>query len=151
MARIRAASLVLIVVVLLGACTTLPQAANDAAKITIVDPFARSSPMEGGTGGAFMKITNAGPAADRLASAAFAGAQTVELHETVDDNGVMKMRPHPEGWEVPGRGELVLEPGGKHVMLIGLKDELKADTEIELTLTFEKAGPITVKVPVKGP
>jgi copper(I)-binding protein len=63
----------------------------------------------------------------------------------------MRMRPQPQGFELPARGQLELKPGGKHVMLIGLAAPLEAGKEFELTLNFEKAGPIKVKVPVREP
>lgn len=150
--RKAAIGIVIVVILALSGCTALPAAAPAAAPapgITIMDPFSRPSPTEGGMGGAFFAVKNGGKEPDRLIAASFAGAQTVELHETVDDNGVMKMRPHPEGWEVPAGGTLELKPGGKHVMLIGLKEPLTAGTQITLVLKFEKAGEITVQVPVK--
>jgi periplasmic copper chaperone A len=148
MRRVAIVAVAGVVLALLAACAAVPPAAP-AAGVTVENPFARSSPMEGGTAGAFFTVRNGGPIADRLTAAAFAGAEAVELHETVDEGGVMKMRPHPEGWEVPAGGQLELKPGGKHVMLIGLKEPLKPGTEIEITLTFEKAGVVRVKAPVR--
>lgn len=49
----------------------------------------------------------------------------------------------------PAGGSVSLEPGGKHIMLINLKQELKPDEKISLTLNFEKAGPLTVEVEVR--
>ena len=77
-------------------------------------------------------------------------AKTAELHETVDENGVMKMVHHPEGWEIPAGGTLELKPGGKHIMLIGLTAPLVAGEKIKVTLNFEKAGAQTIDVPVKA-
>lgn len=137
---------VILVVVLLGAGCAAPGAGQ---ALIVENPFARPSPSEGGNGGAFMTIVNAGRNSDRLVSATSAAAQTVELHETTEEGGVMKMRPVPGGFEVPANGRLELKPGGKHVMLIGIVAPLVADQEIEVTLNFEKAGAITVKVPVQ--
>jgi hypothetical protein len=118
--------------------------------ITITDPMARPSPLGGGTGGAFMTIRNETGQADRLRSAASTAARAVELHETVDDNGMMRMVPQPEGWEIGPGSELELKPGGKHIMLIELVRPLEPGNSIEITLDFEKAGPIRVQVPVKA-
>lgn len=95
-----------------------------------------------------MTITGHG-SADRLVGATSPWAPTVELHETINDGGVMKMRPVPGGFEVPATGSLELKPGGKHIMLIGLNKPLVNGEEIEITLRFEKGGEITVKVPVR--
>lgn len=126
-------------------------AACSPAGITVKDPFARPSPTEGGTGGAFMTIVNNTRRPDRLVSAQCPAAKVVELHETINDAGVMRMRPQPEGFEIPFRGELELKPGGKHVMLIDLVVPLRAGESIEVTLNFEKAGAVKVQVPVRAP
>jgi copper(I)-binding protein len=137
--------LVCIALVVLSACSAVR-----GTGIAISDPMARPSPLEGGTGGAFLTIRNNGGAPDRLRSASSPVAQTVELHETVDDNGVMRMAPQPDGWEIAPGGDLVLKPGGKHIMLMGLRHPLQPGETIEITLNFDKAGPIKLQVPVKA-
>ena len=136
----------LLVIILLGSGCA---ARSGAQAIRVENPFARPSPSEGGNGGAFMTIVNAGGMADRLISAQSTASEKVELHETTEEGGVMKMRPVPDGFEIPANGRLELKPGGKHVMLIGLIAPLSAGQTVEITLNFEKAGDITVKVPVK--
>ena len=132
-------------------CVTLllTAACSAGQGISITDPMARPSPLEGGTGGAFMIIRNGGGQGDRLRSATSPAAQVVELHETVDDNGVMRMVPQPDGWELGPGSQLELKPGGKHIMLINLVRPLKPGDTIEVNLNFDKAGPIKVQVPVK--
>lgn len=125
-----------------GAPTTSPA-------ITVESPFARPSPAEGGNGGAFMTIVNAGGTADRLVSGQSSAAKSVELHETTEEDGIMKMRPVPGGFEIPANGRLELKPGGKHVMLIGLTAALAAGQTVEITLNFEKSGAIKLEVPVR--
>lgn len=118
--------------------------------VVIQDAFARASPAGAQTGGAFATIVNNGQAADRLLSVSSPAAQTVELHETVDENGVMKMQPRPDGWEIPAASTLELKPGGKHIMLIGLTAPLVAGEKIQITLNFEHAGAKTIEIPVKA-
>ncbi len=130
---------VITIVVLLAGCTAIPGAnsTQPASGVTVSEPFARPSPSEGGNGGAFMTITSR---EEQTASSVHrAWAQTVELHETINDGGVMKMRPVPSGFEVPATGALELKPGGKHVMLIGLTKPMVGSEEIEITLQFEKS------------
>ncbi len=143
---VRRFALILVAILLIAACVPPP-----AGGITITDPYSRAAPQEGGNGGAFMTITNNSSAADRLISAESPAAGTVEIHETIDDNGVMRMRPVPDGFEIPAGGKLEFKPGGKHIMLIGLVAPLEPGKDIEITLTFEKAGAITVTVPVREP
>ena len=136
---------ILVALVLAAGCAT-PSA---APAVTVENPFARPSPSEGGNGGAFMTIVNAGATADRLVSAQSSASKTVELHETTDEGGVMKMRPVPGGFEVPANDRLELKPGGKHVMLIGLTAPLVAGQTVEITLNFEKSGLIKLAAPVR--
>jgi copper(I)-binding protein len=116
-----------------------------------------SSPMAGGmsghamggTGAAYLTIENGGSEADRLIAAAADVANVVEIHEIADNDGVMEMRPLADGLDIPADETVVLEPGGFHIMFIGLKDDLTAGMTFELTLTFEYAGEVVVPVVVQ--
>ena len=72
------------------------------------------------------------------------------LHETTLSEGISRMA-HVEAAEIPAGGELTLEPGGMHVMLMELTTPLKEGATFPLTLTFEAGGEITVEMPVFGP
>lgn len=120
----------------------MPAAAGD---IRILAPFARATPAK--VGGVFLTLQNGGKADDRLLKAASPAAASVELHTHVKDGDAMRMRP-VEDIPVPAGGQTMLEPGGYHIMLIGLKQPLKEGGQIPLTLTFEKAGDISIEVPV---
>ncbi|WP_430396620.1 DUF1775 domain-containing protein [Ferrovibrio sp.] len=116
-----------------------------AGAVRIEQPFARATPAK--MGGAFMTLVNGGHAADRLVKAASPVAETVELHTHVKDGDTMRMRP-VDGIDIAAHGRTALEPGSFHVMLIGLKQPLKEGASFPLTLTFEKAGSVTLQVPV---
>jgi len=89
---------------------------------------------------AYLKIENRGTAADRLVEVIFGGANRVELHESfVDERGIASMRP-VASVEVPAGGEARLEPGGLHVMLMGLTGRLSVGDSISTVLRFEIAG-----------
>jgi copper(I)-binding protein len=120
----------------------------EPGKVTVANVRARPAPLENGNGAAYLLVLNGLDVPVRLASAESTVAGAIELHETIDDNGVMKMEPHPEGFEVPAGGVLELKPGGKHVMLLGLAAPLVAGDSFELTFNFEGADPISVTVPV---
>ena len=105
--------------------------------------------MEGGaTGAVYITIGNTGKEADALLSASSDAAQTVELHETKNEAGVMKMRPVPK-IAVAAGGKIEMKPGGYHVMLLGLKRDLKPGDKVEVTLKFERGGEVRVNAPVK--
>lgn len=125
-----------------------PVPTPEPGKLTVVGVRARPAPLEGGNGAAFLTVLNGLDVPVRFAGAAGDVAAAIELHETVNDNGVMKMEPHPEGFEIPAGGTLQLQPGGKHVMLLGLVKPLEAGDSFDLTLNFEGSDPISLSVPV---
>jgi copper(I)-binding protein len=105
----------------------------------------------GGTGAVYMKLVNEGREADRLVGAQTDVAEVAEIHETKVENDVMKMQLLPNGLEIPAEGEVELKPGGYHVMLIGLKQDLKEGDELSLVLEFEKSAKMTVQAMVRQP
>jgi copper(I)-binding protein len=123
----------------------LPAFAADV--IEVRDPYARSASAMAGA--AFMVLANTGSEDDRLIAASTDAAQRVELHTHIEDgDGVMRMVEVEDGIEVPAGGETMLQRGGLHVMLMGLTAPLNQGDQIDLTLTFEKAGDVTLTVPV---
>lgn len=143
-------------------CTALPQsampmaemAATDAppqpepGQLTIVDVRARPAPLAGGTGAVYFTALNGLDTAVQLVSASSPAAAVVETHETTNENGVMKMSPLPEGYPIGAGEALVLQPGGKHIMLIDLVEPLAPGDEIELTVNFDNGESIILNVPV---
>ena len=126
-----------------------PVAAHDysGGDITVDHPWARATVGTSRPGGAYLTVINKGKAADRLLRAESAIAARVELHRSVMEGGMMRMLP-VEAIVVPAGGEIELAPGGYHLMLMGLKAPLSAGARVPLTLVFEKAGRIDVKITV---
>lgn len=102
----------------------------------------------GGTGAAWFTVKNNGTSDDRLVSAHSDVADAVEIHEMAMKDGTMTMAPLPDGLPIPAGETVVLEPGGYHIMLIGLTQDLIAGESFELDLTFETAGKIELTVPI---
>ncbi len=119
-----------------------------AGQLQVTELRARPAPLEGGTGAIYLTVTNGTGAEEQLLAASSPAAQAVELHETVNDNGVMRMMHQPEGFAIPAGSSLDLAPGGKHMMLIGLAAPLAVGDTVELTLTFAQAGDRVFQVPV---
>jgi len=133
--------------------TATPAADDMSAMLTgdavrIENPMSRPSPLVGGTGAAYMTLVNPTDTADRMVAVSSPAAKVGEMHETVNDDGVMRMIPQPDGFEIPAKSMVELKPGGKHIMLIDLVAPLEIGQEFELTLTFEHAGEMTFTVPV---
>lgn len=99
----------------------------------------------------YLKLSNRGPAADRLVAAEAPVAQAVEVHETRMEGDVMTMQQVTGGIEIPAGGQVELKPGGYHIMLIGLTRDLKAGDRIPVTLVFASAPPLTVQAEVRQP
>ncbi|KAJ56154.1 copper-binding protein [Actibacterium mucosum KCTC 23349] len=126
--------------------STMPAFADG---IMVKDAYARSASPAARTGAIFMVLDNHTHADDRLIAATSEAAARVELHTHTDDgNGVMRMHEVEGGFAIPAHGEHVLARGGDHVMLMGLTAPLVHGETVDVTLTFEKAGEMTVSVPV---
>ena len=118
--------------------------------IQVENPWARATPSGAKTGAVYMTIDNKSSIADRLTGVSSEVAKKLQIHETKTDKGITKMREISGGLPVPVGGSLVLKPGGYHVMLIDLNKPLKAGETFPLTLVFEKAGNISITVPVQS-
>ncbi len=101
-----------------------------------------------GNGAVYVLIQNRGREADTLLGATSDAATTVELHETRQEGGVMRMRPLPK-IDVPGGGRIEMKPGGQHIMLLGLTRDLHPGDRVTVRLRFEKAGEQTVEAEVR--
>lgn len=100
------------------------------------------------TSAAYFVIVNDGDAADALTGAAADVAATAEVHETRIVADVAQMAPVTRV-AIPAHGRVEFKPGGYHVMLDGLKRDLRAGETFRLTLQFEATGTVTVDVPVQ--
>ena len=113
------------------------------------DAYARFSTSMSQSGAAFMVLHNHGTEDCHIAGARSDVAERAELHtHEIGDNGVARMIHVEEGFPLPADGELVLERGGKHVMLMGLTRALEQGDTFDLTLIFadgsESTFPVTV-------
>jgi len=131
------------------AMPALAQGASTAT-IAVQQPWARATPAGAMTGAVYMTLVNKSGSADRLTGASSDVAPTVQIHEMSVVNGVMQMRQLANGLPIPAGGTVTLKPGGYHVMLIGLKKPLAPGQTLPLTLVFEKAGNISVTVPIQA-
>jgi copper(I)-binding protein len=133
---------------LLAACMlAMPLTAFAQTSGIEIDHVWSRATMAGHAGVVYLTITDTGPP-DTLIGIATPVATTAGLHETINDNGVMKMRPVAS---LPiARGKAVtLAPGGYHIMLTDLKQSLKEGDSFPVTLCFAKAGQITAAATVE--
>ncbi|MEX1167572.1 MAG: copper chaperone PCu(A)C [Hydrogenophaga sp.] len=116
--------------------------------VKVEDAWVRGTVASQKATGAFMRLT---PAADaRLVSATSPVADVVEIHEMAMENDVMRMRQIP-GLALPAGKATELKPGGFHIMLMGLKGQVKGGDTVPLTLTFEGSDKKTFTLEVNAP
>jgi periplasmic copper chaperone A len=133
-----------------GMLFSLSSIAQTASDVKIEGAWIRTA-VEGqsGTGG-FMKLT--APAAMKLVAVSSPVAKIGEVHEMKMEGQVMKMAELKGGLELPAGKAVELKPGGFHIMLLDLKQSLKVDAQVPVTLTFANAkgeqSKVVVKVPV---
>ncbi len=130
------------------AASPVSGALAQTATMTVDKPWTRVA-QQGGVGGVFLTLRNTGTQPDKLVSANSPVCRSTELHTTIKEGEVMRMR-QVQSVDVPAGGSTELRPGGLHVMLMGLSQPLVQGTKIPLTLTFERAGTVTVDVTVEA-
>lgn len=118
-----------------------------AADIMAMNPYSYASSKLAKAGAVFVSLMNHGPV-DRLVSARSDAAKVVQIHNSVQVGDVIKMREIKDGLQVPMHGQVELEPGGVHIMLMGLTKPLKKGESVQITLVFEKAGEIEFAAPI---
>ncbi len=116
--------------------------------LKIGHPWARATVAA--NGGAFLSVENTGATPDRLLRASTDVATAVQLHTHIKDGEIMRMR-EVDSVELPAGRKVTFEPGGYHIMLLGLKKKLVEGERFALTLEFEKAGKIVVEIAVDKP
>ena len=117
-----------------GSTPATPSASATQASVplTVSDPWVKAA--ESGMSAAFGTIKNTGDKDVTIVSASTPASPMAELHETVmGGNGTMQMQAKQGGFVIPAKGELKLEPGANHIMLMGLPKPVQAGDEI----TFE--------------
>lgn len=122
--------------------------ADTAAEVQVSDAYVRAVPPGQPNSAAFMTLANTGSSDRQLVAARGDVARSVELHTHTMHEGMMQMR-QVERIELPANSEVTLQPGGLHVMLIGLKQELEPGQEIAFELLFRDGSSLAVTVPVK--
>ena len=140
--------------VVLAGCSTAdadePAAPGALAgdSVTVDDAWVKAA--DSGMSAAFGDLTNTGSQDVTVVSVTSPASTALELHETVEnESGAMVMREKQDGFTIPAGGELLLEPGGNHIMLMDLTEPLVAGEEVTVTLTFSDDSTFELTAPVK--
>ncbi len=135
---------------ILGLCIALaPLVAHSSEHIEVTAPFARASIPGMSMGAAFMQLDNHGKEERLLVEARSDVAKHVEIHNHVKVDGMMRMRQMAHIHVKPGQTK-TLQPGGLHIMFMGLHQPLKQGESFDLTLIFDDGSSKTVAIPIKA-
>ena len=133
-------------VITLIAALTL--SASAFAEVKVDQPYARAVPPGQPNSAAFMSLKNNSDTEVSLVSASSSVSKVAELHAHTNENGVMKMRQVPQ-ITLKGNQQVELKPGGLHIMLIGLKQNLVKGETVDLTLNFSDGSSKSLDINVK--
>jgi copper(I)-binding protein len=122
-------------------------ACSPESGIDVHDAWARPA-RQGENGAVYFLIENHSTETHEMVAAVSDIAEAVEIHESKMSGDVMQMNQLESVSLEPG-AELMFEPGGLHIMLVGLQQDLQAGDEIEITLQFRDFEDLTVQVPVQ--
>ncbi len=129
---------------------TAPQDVVKIGTLEITGPWSRATPGGAKVGAGYMHITNTGTSPDWLTGGTSSASDRLEIHEMAMKDGVMTMRPLPNGIEIAPGQTVKLEPGGYHIMFMGLKTQLKEGESVKGTLVFKNAGTADVSYQVRS-
>jgi uncharacterized protein YcnI/copper(I)-binding protein len=121
-----------------------------AGDLMIATAWTRATPPGAKVAGGYVTITNNGKTSDRLTGGSFDSGDHIEVHEMSMTDGVMKMRPLADGLEIKPGATVKLEPGGYHLMMMGLTKPLAKGDKVKAQLQFEKAGKVEVELDVNA-
>lgn len=127
-----------------------PEASWQLGALTLAAPYSRATLPNAPVAGGFLTIANGSEADDRLIAASSAIAGRMEIHEMVMDGDVMAMRALEEGLPIRAGQTVALQPGGYHLMFMDLTGPLVEGETVDVTLTFEDAGQITVPLSIQA-
>lgn len=136
----------LLTTALLLSLASLPAAAGP---VQVTDAWVNEAPPSATNNAAYITLRN-GDQADALLGASTPAARVAEVHEVSVEGGLKRMRPVKALELAPGQ-VLTFAPGGLHIMLVDVKQPLRAGARLPLTLRFRKAGAVTVQAVVRSP
>lgn len=136
-------------IIMLAACAVIVAACSSGSDaVEVEDPWGRPSPSSATNAAFYMQLDGAAEN-DVLVSATSPACGVVELHETQMSDGVMSMQHLPQGIPVPAGETVSLEPGGMHVMCMGVVAPLTVGEMVEVGLVFEISGAMTVEAEIR--
>lgn len=137
---------VVIAVLLSTVTVTVSAHSFTQGDVTVTHPWSRPTPPGVSMGVGYMAISNNGESAITLVGVSTPKAESVTIHESVSSEGMMSMRPLPDGLKIPAGETVLLEPHGYHLMLEGLEGAVARDEKIPMTLDFDNADSMEIEL-----
>jgi len=146
------AKFILHITMAIGVLLVVPADGHDAAAqaqltLSFEAPWARPTPAGARTGAVYGVVHNAGTVEDRLIGASSPVAERIEMHETVMEGDVARMRPVASVLVPPG-SMVAIQPGGIHLMLVNLAAQLRLDQSFPVTLQFASGTQLTIETTI---
>ncbi|MEQ6886700.1 copper chaperone PCu(A)C [Salicola sp. Rm-C-2C1-2] len=135
----------------LWALILLTTMSSALAEVRIKDAWSRATPPGIERGAGYMTLHNTGEQARTLTGASATWAQRIEIHESREVDGQMRMQALPDGLTLQPGESLELAPMGRHLMLMGLTERLTQGDTLALTLEFRNGGTLNTQLDVRGP
>ncbi len=123
-------------------------AGSAADDVSVSDPYARAMPPGQPNSAMFLELTNSAKVDHALVAAESSVSKVVELHAHIEEDGMMKMR-RMERVDLPAGEAVSFQPGGLHLMLIGLERQIEPGQQVVLTLIYEDGSRTRVEAPVR--
>lgn len=149
--------LLALIVLVFSSCSQGPSNTTSNNNIDTEDAWIREAPPNASMLAGYVTITNNSDQERILTSAKSKQFKMVEIHKTIVEDGVAKMR-RQDDLAIPAGGSLVLEPGSYHLMLMHPTEQLKANDQVTVTVKLKSAEPanteideIDIVMPVKKP
>ncbi|MCG6885426.1 MAG: copper chaperone PCu(A)C [Silicimonas sp.] len=123
---------------------------HQVGDLTLSAAFSRETLPNQPVAGAFLTITNNGSEDDVLIAVSSPLAARGEVHEMAMEGDTMKMRPLADGLVIPAGATVELQPGGYHLMFMGLNQSLVEGEMVDVTLEFRNAGAVAIPFSILG-
>lgn len=119
-----------------------------ATDLTVSNQYVRATPPHVKNSAAFLTLTNNTDKNINLVSVSSDIADRVELHNHISEDGLMKMR-QVETIMIQKHSSTSLQPGGYHVMFLGLKNDLVVGQSVNISLYFDNGEKVEIAAPVQ--
>ena len=137
---------IILLATFISACGTPPDAGTE---LRVDDAWVRAMPDGSDRTAVYFSITNPSDTERRMTAARTERAGTTELHVTTIEDDVMRMR-HVEAYDIAPGETFCLEPGGPHIMLLDVEEQLVEGDSVSIVLVFDLEDEVEIVAEVRA-